>query len=591
VGWLLRGWRFVSKLEFIQLCQYLEIDEKMKTINMPKGIQRKKIFVVLAVSLLLTVSYLGLIPMVKALDLPSVYDVTYTYAQLSGGDQVIFDYSTSPAPDNYDFNVTYDCRLWVLGSDGSGVIFYVWDNSDDATCFSAHYQNSSEDGVNIHTPLGMLVIGSDIPDAYVKIAKVDDDLTVYDSEGNLVDSGVISGTTTVGYAGVDTQLVDVESGSVTVKFYNQANPEPTLDTSPPSFGSITSNTTYAGNATQISCAITDDFDVSSWRCAWNNSGGAYTNSSAILVSGSSVTALFNGTFESNVGDKIGVQFWANDSSDNEAYSNVETFVLTGNIFPDYDYYGIGGSVQHALAWSTSSPPLIMEQLYLPSNCYNVTGMRVYMKAVSGTIDATAFIVNNIVNGYEVVANSSSISVGDSYSWIYFPLNYSTPNPISGYWSYGIFASGDFNFKWQSAGAFSVCWNNVQLTYGTLPTNLTDSVYSTSTDALITFYVDYMLAPASPPTPPPTATPPAGGGGGGFGNNPTPTPSSGTGGGGYGGVATLWQDFLAALSKIPSWVIWALIAILIIVGIAGVAKGSKKRGGTPSRSFNPQLGGL
>jgi hypothetical protein len=76
-------------------------------------------------------------------------------------------------------------------------------------------------------------------------------------------------------------------------------------------------------------------------------------------------------------------------------------------------------------------------------------------------------------------------------------------------------------------------------------------------------------------------PSTGGGGGGGGNKPTPT-SSGLGGGTSG--KNPLQGLLDLLSKIPPWAIWVLIAILIIAGLAGIAKGDKKRSGTPSRSF-------
>jgi len=87
--------------------------------------------------------------------------------------------------------------------------------------------------------------------------------------------------------------------------------------------------------------------------------------------------------------------------------------------------------------------------------------------------------------------------------------------------------------------------------------------------------------------------PSGGGGGGGGSNPTSTPKTGGGGGGGFSNSTLGklvQNIQDALKSIPPWAIWGIIAVLIIVGVAGVFKGGKKRGGTPSRSFNiPQYG--
>ena len=102
------------------------------------------------------------------------------------------------------------------------------------------------------------------------------------------------------------------------------------DLTPPTFGTITSNSTLAGNATQISCAISDNVAVSSWGFAWNNSG-SWVDSSKFAVSGTSITALYNGTYNSTIGDKVSVRFWANDSSNNAAYSSIQTFLLHSNI--------------------------------------------------------------------------------------------------------------------------------------------------------------------------------------------------------------------------------------------------------------------
>jgi len=102
------------------------------------------------------------------------------------------------------------------------------------------------------------------------------------------------------------------------------------DTSPPTFGTITASTIFAGNVTQISCQISDNYVLSSWKCAWNNTG-SHVNSSAYLESANTMTALFNGTWESTVGDYVSVQFWANDSSNNADYSSIATFMLTADV--------------------------------------------------------------------------------------------------------------------------------------------------------------------------------------------------------------------------------------------------------------------
>jgi outer membrane protein assembly factor BamB len=93
-----------------------------------------------------------------------------------------------------------------------------------------------------------------------------------------------------------------------------------------------------------------------------------------------------------------------------------------------------------------------------------------------------------------------------------------------------------------------------------------------------------LSPVATPTPTP-----GGGGGGGFGGNPTPTPTANGNGG--GGGFDLLKTLKDLLSKIPPWALWAIVAILIIVGLAGIAKGDKKKGGAPQRSFSPSYGGM
>ena len=94
----------------------------------------------------------------------------------------------------------------------------------------------------------------------------------------------------------------------------------------PTFGTVSANVTLAGNATQISCTISADSGMSSWGFAWNNTGST-VNATKIVVSGASVTALYNGTWNATVGNNVWVQFWANDTSNNVAYSGVKTFTL------------------------------------------------------------------------------------------------------------------------------------------------------------------------------------------------------------------------------------------------------------------------
>lgn len=118
------------------------------------------------------------------------------------------------------------------------------------------------------------------------------------------------------------------------------------DTLPPQFGTISANTTLAGNATQISCTLTDTASgVSAWGFAWNNSG-SMVNSSKYAVSGSPVTALYNGTWNATA-SKVWVQFWSNDTLNNAGYSPIQTFSLST--------WGQGGEAGAPIPWRVPAP--------------------------------------------------------------------------------------------------------------------------------------------------------------------------------------------------------------------------------------------
>ena len=93
------------------------------------------------------------------------------------------------------------------------------------------------------------------------------------------------------------------------------------------FSSITGNSTDAGQPVQLSCTLTDDVAVSSYMFSWNNTGD-WVNQTATSVSGASVTATLNGTWNSSAGSAIAVEVYANDSSNNWAVSPQYNFTLT-----------------------------------------------------------------------------------------------------------------------------------------------------------------------------------------------------------------------------------------------------------------------
>lgn len=170
--------------------------------------------------------------------LPNSYDVTKTVADLASP-YTIFDYTGgSPTPDNYSLVVVFDARNLVLDTQLSGhVRIQILDNSiDTLRAFEISYNN---DGENFFVSTGNvdLEVGSDIPDAYISVVKIDNDLTIYDSSGNLVSSDVVEYTNTVGYAVLEQD--QAVSGSVHVEILNSLS-EPSPSPSPSSSSSVTS---------------------------------------------------------------------------------------------------------------------------------------------------------------------------------------------------------------------------------------------------------------------------------------------------------------------------------------------------------------
>ena len=102
-----------------------------------------------------------------------------------------------------------------------------------------------------------------------------------------------------------------------------------IDTTPPSFGSITSDSTVAGSPVQLSCTVSDNVAVSSYLYSWNNTG-AWRNQTAVAVSGTPVTAGFSGTLNATVGNVVSIRVYANDSSNNLGVSSQLSITLTSN---------------------------------------------------------------------------------------------------------------------------------------------------------------------------------------------------------------------------------------------------------------------
>jgi hypothetical protein len=96
-----------------------------------------------------------------------------------------------------------------------------------------------------------------------------------------------------------------------------------VDKSPPTFSSLTANTTCAGAVVQFNCGVSDGTAVSKWSLATNNTG--------IWVNGTwetGTTACFATTLNSTVDVKVGVQVQANDTLGNIGVSTTTYFTTT-----------------------------------------------------------------------------------------------------------------------------------------------------------------------------------------------------------------------------------------------------------------------
>jgi hypothetical protein len=109
--------------------------------------------------------------------------------------------------------------------------------------------------------------------------------------------------------------------------YNEAYNTQTVDTTPPTFGSMTANTTAAGAGANLSCMVSDNVAVSSYTYSWNNTG-RWANQTAVSASGSSVAATLTGTWNSTSGNTVSVKVYANDTSNNWNASSQYNFTIT-----------------------------------------------------------------------------------------------------------------------------------------------------------------------------------------------------------------------------------------------------------------------
>jgi len=124
----------------------------------------------------------------------------------------------------------------------------------------------------------------------------------------------------VGTANSGTTIASAQWCGCIVTLKAVANGE---DLTPPTFGTITANTTIAGNPVQLSCAVNDETEVSGSIFSWNNTE-SWTNQTWTAGESASLVGTLNGV----VGNVVSAKVYANDTSDNWGTSSQYNFTLT-----------------------------------------------------------------------------------------------------------------------------------------------------------------------------------------------------------------------------------------------------------------------
>jgi hypothetical protein len=122
---------------------------------------------------------------------------------------------------------------------------------------------------------------------------------------------------------------------------NYASPEPSqgswgteesaIQSTSPSFGSITANTTTVGSPVQLSCPVSSSANVSCYIYSWNNTG-SWANQTATrftnFINSSAAYATFSSTWNTVAGSTVSVRIYANDTSNNWEASSQYNFAIS-----------------------------------------------------------------------------------------------------------------------------------------------------------------------------------------------------------------------------------------------------------------------
>jgi len=105
-------------------------------------------------------------------------------------------------------------------------------------------------------------------------------------------------------------------------------PEPSLDTTAPTYSNVAHNTTMTGQPCEFSCKLEDNVGLSKSRFSWNGTG-SWTNETYVNHGGA--TPVWNNITKTlpSAGTKVGYRWYANDTSNNWLATPIFTLMIDG----------------------------------------------------------------------------------------------------------------------------------------------------------------------------------------------------------------------------------------------------------------------
>ncbi len=164
----------------------------------------------------------------------------------------------------------------------------------------------------------------------------------------------------------------------------------TPDRANPTFTNNQSNDTGVGYYVKFAVNVSDETGLSSYIFSFNNGTGAYTNDSAVSLSGTSSWVNVTKVVNTTVGSVINALAYFNDSSGNWNASNVSIFATTERTAPTFT-----------------------------NNQSNDTGVGYYVKFAVNFSDTTGLsaYIFSFNNGNGSYINDSSVALSGTSSWV------------------------------------------------------------------------------------------------------------------------------------------------------------------------------